>query len=306
MEYNETTGFATDAAHQNFVVIPIEIWTAQDLSWNERVLLAEIDRHTRHGRDCFVSNEYISKFLGVHVVNASKILSSLIKKGYVSKTRFDGRKRYITSNMLISFDVKEESRLSENAKADLAHMTKADLAKCANADLAQTLTIIVNENNSNELNSQYAPAREKLIDEILESRQWVESKIREGIAEENVRDLLNYTYDLLLSTTGEIPDKKSIIRYSHYKTRDFKEWLRVRDIKSKDIAERKNAFWKETLKYKDEYPKEMRDAFVLFYAMPSKTDDGLMRFEEPGFDVATRLRSWRLKDEQKNKGGFEP
>jgi hypothetical protein len=77
--------------------IPIEIWEAQDLSWNEKILLMEIDSFTTKGKDCFISDEYIAQLLNVGLTYANKLLSSLIKKGYVVKTRFDGRRRYIES-----------------------------------------------------------------------------------------------------------------------------------------------------------------------------------------------------------------
>lgn len=77
--------------------IPIEIWEAQDLSWNEKILLMEIDSFTSQGKDCYISDEYIAQLLSVNATYANKILSSLIRKGYVIKTRFDGRRRYVES-----------------------------------------------------------------------------------------------------------------------------------------------------------------------------------------------------------------
>lgn len=76
---------------------PIEIWENKSLTWNEKILLMEIDSYTSKERDCFISNEYISNLLNVTETSANKILSSLISKGYVEKTKFDGRKRYIKS-----------------------------------------------------------------------------------------------------------------------------------------------------------------------------------------------------------------
>ena len=80
--------------------IPIEIWENKSMSWNEKILFLEIDSYTSNKKDCYISNEYIAKFLGVTETSANKILSSLISKGYVVKTKFDGRKRYIKTNMI--------------------------------------------------------------------------------------------------------------------------------------------------------------------------------------------------------------
>lgn len=74
---------------------PIEIWEAEDLTWKEKILLMEVDSFTSQGRDCYISDEHIAEVLKVDITYANKILSSLIKKGYIKKVRSDGRKRYI-------------------------------------------------------------------------------------------------------------------------------------------------------------------------------------------------------------------
>ena len=79
--------------------IPIEIWTNKDLSWNEKILLMEIDSFTSKDRECYFSNEYIAGLLGVSDRCASKYLSHLIKLGFVRIIKFDGRKRYIESTI---------------------------------------------------------------------------------------------------------------------------------------------------------------------------------------------------------------
>lgn len=77
--------------------IPIEIWEDRNLSWNEKILLLEIDSFTTNDKDCYMSNEFISNLLGICETSANKVLSSLISKGYVIKTSFDGRKRFVKS-----------------------------------------------------------------------------------------------------------------------------------------------------------------------------------------------------------------
>lgn len=75
--------------------IPIEIWENKDLTWNEKILFLEIDSFTSKDKDCYFSNEYIANLLGVTENSANRILSSLISKGYVIKTSFDGRRRFV-------------------------------------------------------------------------------------------------------------------------------------------------------------------------------------------------------------------
>lgn len=79
--------------------IPIEIWEAEDLSWAEKILLMEIDSFTTQGKDCFVSDEWIAATLNVGIRSASTMVANLIRKGYIKKTRFDGRKRYLESTL---------------------------------------------------------------------------------------------------------------------------------------------------------------------------------------------------------------
>lgn len=77
--------------------IPIEIWEDKNLSWNERILLLDIDSFTTKDKDCFISNEYIANLLNVSETTANKILSSLI----IIKTAFDGGNKFrlIISNL---------------------------------------------------------------------------------------------------------------------------------------------------------------------------------------------------------------
>lgn len=83
--------------------VPIEIWEAEDLSWNEKILLMEIDSFTSKGKDCYISDEYIADLLKVSERTARTILSDLIDKGYIARTRFDGRRRFLESTMHIAF-----------------------------------------------------------------------------------------------------------------------------------------------------------------------------------------------------------
>lgn len=89
--------------------IPIEIWEAQDLSWNEKILLMEIDSFTSQGKDCFISDEYVADLLGINMRNANKNVANLIKKGYVIKTRFDGRRRFVKSALSCRADMSLET-----------------------------------------------------------------------------------------------------------------------------------------------------------------------------------------------------
>lgn len=115
--------------------IPIEIWCAGDLNWNEKILLMEISSFTDVDRDCYMSNHYIAKLLNVTEVSASRLLSSLIRKGYVEKTRFDGRRRFIRSLIVTARQTYQEGlvRLNTNDKSGLTPAL-TDLYKMNNID----------------------------------------------------------------------------------------------------------------------------------------------------------------------------
>jgi len=103
--------------------IPIEIWEDKNLSWKEKILLLEIDSFTTNNEDCFFSDQYISELLSISVTNANKTLSSLIQKGYVVKTRFDGRRRYIRTALSFSIEQscqKQQGGLVENDNPTLS------------------------------------------------------------------------------------------------------------------------------------------------------------------------------------------
>ena len=96
--------------------IPIEIWKDKNLTWNEKILFLEIDSYTSKEKDCFFSNEYISQLLGISETNANKTLSSLIKKGYVIKTKFDGRRRYIKTALSYSTTLPCQEQQASHAR----------------------------------------------------------------------------------------------------------------------------------------------------------------------------------------------
>ena len=101
----------------NGIWMPIEIWEDKSLSWIEKILFLEIDSYTSRDCDCFFSDAYIAEFLNVSIVTANRTLSSLMKKGYVKKTRFDGRRRYIQTNLDVI--INEESALSKRQSSSI-------------------------------------------------------------------------------------------------------------------------------------------------------------------------------------------
>ena len=282
----------------NYVVVPIEIWEAENLSWSERVLLVEIDRHTRHGRDCFISNAHIAHFLNTSEKNASKLLNSLIKKGYVVMTRFDGRKRFISSTL-------------ETVVGSIPQSDGVSIHQKVESDPTKKATILVTEYNSNEFNSiekenkknAQARAREEAIKDIIENNTaWVENQIKSGIEPDDITALLNFAYDHYINTKGEEPGRQQLMNEAFYQLRYFKEHKRREAIKAIPINDRRMALWNEVCKYREEYSYTIRFNWTERMVKPSKSDPDIMIFEEqPGLNVPVELNKYKLRYEQRNQ-----
>ena len=281
--------FIYSGAQPNYVVIPIEIWTDKNLSWQERILLAEIDSFTRKDKECFMSNKYIAEFLGINETNASRVLSSLIEKGYVEKTRFDGRRRFVSSTLVTC--LKQQLRLAEKSKADLPNS-------------ATYHNNITNNNITKEKEKkQCACARDTLVETLRqENQQWIETMIMHNKLknQDEVLELASWSYDMVILEGNENPARGDVMRYSKNHLSDFREYKRRAAIKAIPIEERKDALWRESLKYKDKFSKELRDAFLLKFANASTEDPDLMIFELwPKFDMLAQLKQHKLKNEQR-------
>lgn len=275
------------------------------------MLLVEIDRHTRHGRDCFMSNKYIADFIGVAEANASRILNSLIEKGYVEKTRFDGRRRFVASTVKTSFG--NQPRVDAGGGVRVDDSVKSELTK--------TSTILVNEINSNEINSNEiisnknknknknnsARAREKERDRIIsdiegENSQWIETMMMHlGIEREHVLELAKWSYDQI-ALNGNTPSRGDVMRYSKSKAGDFSEYRRTQSLKEKPLKERQLELWNKSRAFSDDFSYTLRYEWACYYGRPSNKDPDLMKAEEyPNFDVLTSLKKWKLNNERDRK-----
>lgn len=112
--------------------IPIDIWEDKSLTWNEKILFLEIDSFTSKDKDCYISNDYISNLLGVCETTANKILSSLINKGYVIKTSFDGRRRYVKS--ALHFTTSQGCTLEQGCIALNSNIPNINTNTCTNKE----------------------------------------------------------------------------------------------------------------------------------------------------------------------------
>jgi DNA-binding Lrp family transcriptional regulator len=74
----------------------------------------EIDSFTSQGKDCYISDEYIADKIGVSERSARAMISKLIELGYIIRTRFDGRRRFLESAI-----AKQGGRICRAERQDL-------------------------------------------------------------------------------------------------------------------------------------------------------------------------------------------
>jgi DNA-binding MarR family transcriptional regulator len=67
------------------VWIPVEIWLNENLSLQEKAVLAEIDSFCSRYESCYASNEHFAKFIQVGERRIQKILKSLESKGLIER-----------------------------------------------------------------------------------------------------------------------------------------------------------------------------------------------------------------------------
>ena len=66
--------------------IPKEIWLAEDLTMQEKVMLVEIDSLDDEERGCYASNKYFCKFFNISSGRVSQIIQALVSKKYITVT----------------------------------------------------------------------------------------------------------------------------------------------------------------------------------------------------------------------------
>lgn len=97
--------------------IPKDIYLNKDVRWISKILFLEVHSFTANDKPCFMSNSYISTFLGISTRQVSRIISELKNIGWIEETAFDGRKRYLKSKIRIDFN----TGISELTKTSRPH-----------------------------------------------------------------------------------------------------------------------------------------------------------------------------------------
>lgn len=84
------------------------------------VLISNLVKHGKDGRDCFASNQYLAKKLQVEERAVKYMLRRLKSAGLVQQTGFDGRLRFLTTSWSnVVSDVECPSRRAKNCTPDV-------------------------------------------------------------------------------------------------------------------------------------------------------------------------------------------
>lgn len=134
--------------------IPKEIWLDDNLSALDKVILAEIDSLDDENNGCYASNQYIADFCKCSESKVSKTISTLKKQGYIYVQNFDGRKRYIKSN--IKYCKADEQKMTSGIVKNAIPYSK----KCY-ADEQKMLHINIENNIDNNIVENIKPVRHR-------------------------------------------------------------------------------------------------------------------------------------------------
>tara|TARA_R110002072_G_scaffold74432_3_gene176383 strand:+ start:532 stop:1134 length:603 start_codon:yes stop_codon:yes gene_type:complete len=108
--------------------IPAEIWESKELTLQEKVFLVEIDS-LNNDRGCYANNNYFGKFFGLSTTRVSLVISSLIKKGFVTSTilQSEGNKRILKTSLIKVKDPIQQKLKHNNTVSNTDNKEKSEL-----------------------------------------------------------------------------------------------------------------------------------------------------------------------------------
>lgn len=194
--------------------IPKEIWLAEELTLQEKVLLVEIDSLNCNNSGCFATNEYFANFFSISKDSVSRLINSLVKKGFV-RMELDQKSGNIRKLFTLS------------AKMPIPLSAKMQIPIGKNADHNNTYNNIDYINNNIMVNSF-----KEIVTELRKSESWIHlaCKSTNETAEEILKDLDSWEEYVLAS------DDLSKIKNINEARKYFVNWVRYQ--KSKGIIKR--------------------------------------------------------------------
>lgn len=91
-----------EMVHYYHITIPPEVWSDNRLTLIDRCVLSEVDHLDRDSEGCWASNEHIAKALRISESSVSNSVSKLKELGLIKEENFDGRKRFLKSNLKLA------------------------------------------------------------------------------------------------------------------------------------------------------------------------------------------------------------
>lgn len=141
-----------DTNNRNFkgVWIPREVYLA-NIPWSAKIIFTEVHSFTETGGSCFMSNDYLAKFIGISSTQVSRHVSLLIEIGWIKQTSFDGRQRHLQSLLIDGFtpsdvmaDLIKSARL-DTQKAQASLHKKRKYNNTTNNTITKPTTFLKNE-----------------------------------------------------------------------------------------------------------------------------------------------------------------
>ena len=102
--------------------IPAGVWNHPSLNCVHKCLYAEIHAIGGWQGDCYASNEYLGKTVGVGKDQASNMVNELIEFGMIQVVKFDGRKRWLRT--LLDRDTSEADSEKITSLAKQKHRSR--------------------------------------------------------------------------------------------------------------------------------------------------------------------------------------
>ena len=108
--------------------IPADIWESPKLTLQEKVFLVEIDSLDNE-KGCYANNNYFGKFFGLSSTRVSLVISSLIKKGFVTSTilQSEGNKRILKTSLIKVKDPIQQKLKHNNTDSNTKNKEKEEL-----------------------------------------------------------------------------------------------------------------------------------------------------------------------------------
>lgn len=105
------------------VWIPRTVWLDDRLNALDKVILTEIDSLDNGERGCYASNKHIAEFCQCSETKVSTAISKLIKLGYITVQKFDGRQRELKSRLS-----KFERQGLKNCNSDFKNLKESNIS----------------------------------------------------------------------------------------------------------------------------------------------------------------------------------